>query len=107
MSDKKPIAYRLEPVYQPAPGQLSTAAVMQCALTGKFLSGSGGGGMYLAPEIVDEIRRGSMRYDPDPKPAVHHLGAALQTIADEHADVLTPRQTNALYKASRKLWDDT
>jgi hypothetical protein len=36
---------------------------------------------------------------------VHHLGAALQFIADEHADVLTPRQIEALYRAAAKLWD--
>lgn len=37
-------------------------------------------------------------------PKVHHLGAALQGIADEHANVLTPRQIEALYQAAKKLW---
>lgn len=36
---------------------------------------------------------------------VHHLGAALQGIADEHAGILTPRQAKALYEAASKLWD--
>lgn len=38
------------------------------------------------------------------QPKVHHIGAALQGIADEHADILTPRQTEALYQAASKLW---
>lgn len=37
---------------------------------------------------------------------VYHLGAALQGIADERADILTPRQTKALYLAASKLWGD-
>lgn len=61
---EKVIAYRLVPVLPPAPGSLSTAAVMQCALTGEFLSGSGGGGLYLSPKVVDELRRGVLRYAP-------------------------------------------
>lgn len=65
MSDRKPIAYKLVPVYEPPAGGIATAAVMSCALTGRVLSGMGGGGLYLAPEIVDELRRGKLRYVPD------------------------------------------
>lgn len=54
----KIIAYRLEPVYEVPPGRLVTAAVMQCLATGKVLSGSGGGGEYLDPEIVEALRDG-------------------------------------------------
>jgi len=39
------------------------------------------------------------------RPKVHHLGAALQGIADEHADVLTPRQIEALYQAASRVWE--
>lgn len=46
--------------------------------------------------------------DQDQKgPRVYHYGAALQGIADEHADVLTPRQRKALYEAAALLWDRT
>jgi hypothetical protein len=43
---------------------------------------------------------------PVARPKVYHLGAALQQIADEHAEHLTPRQREALYQASSKLWLD-
>ena len=38
---------------------------------------------------------------------VYHLGAALQGIADEHADVLSRRQISALYIAAAFVWDMT
>lgn len=56
MTDRKIIAYRLEPVYEPRSESIGTAAVMTCMATGKMLSGSGGGGSFLAPEIVDVLR---------------------------------------------------
>lgn len=40
------------------------------------------------------------------RPKVHHLGAALQGIADCHADVLNPRQIEALYQSAERLWGD-
>lgn len=51
------IAYRLTPVRAPEPGGIATAAVMTCMATGRVLSGMGGGGTYLAPEVVSAIRR--------------------------------------------------
>lgn len=39
-------------------------------------------------------------------PKVYHVGTALQGIADEHADVLHPRQIEALYQAANYLWDE-
>lgn len=55
---KEPIAYRLTPAYPPEPGSLSTACVMTCMATGKILSGSGGGGAFLAPEVFEMLRGG-------------------------------------------------
>lgn len=49
------IAYRLQPVYATPPGGISTACVMQCAATGRVLSGDGGGGTFLAPEVVEKL----------------------------------------------------
>lgn len=40
-------------------------------------------------------------------PLVHHIGVALQAIADQHADILTPREVEALYEAATLLWDRT
>jgi hypothetical protein len=51
----KTIAYRLERV-KPSKGGIATACVMDCMVTGKMLSGSGGGSEYLAPEVVDILR---------------------------------------------------
>jgi hypothetical protein len=45
------------------------------------------------------------RKSEDAAPRVYHYGAALHGIADEHADVLTPRQRKALYEAGNLLWD--
>lgn len=46
------VAYRLHPVYEIEPGGIATAAVMSCMATGRTLSGMGGGGRFLAPEVV-------------------------------------------------------
>jgi len=51
------IAYRLSPVRETEPGSIATAAVMTCMATGRMLSGMGGGGLYLAPEVVESLRR--------------------------------------------------
>jgi len=51
------IAYRLSPVRETEPGGIATAAVMTCMATGRMLSGMGGGGLYLAPEVVESLRR--------------------------------------------------
>lgn len=50
------IAYRLTPVRETPPGGMATAAVMTCMATGRVLSGMGGGGQYLSPEVVDALR---------------------------------------------------
>jgi hypothetical protein len=42
--------------------------------------------------------------DPNTVPKVHHIGVGLQCIADNHADVLNPREIKTLYIAARKLW---
>lgn len=56
MTDETIIAYRLEPIREPEEGTLATAAVMTCLATGRILSGSGGGGDYLSPSVVDALR---------------------------------------------------
>jgi hypothetical protein len=53
---KKAVAYRLTPVYEVEPGQIATAALINCMATGRMLSGMGGGGEYLAPEVVESLR---------------------------------------------------
>lgn len=50
------IAYRLTPVKELEPGGIGTAAVMTCMASGRLLSGMGGGGMYLAPDVVEALR---------------------------------------------------
>lgn len=50
------IAYRLTAVREIEPGAIATAAVMTCMATGRVLSGMGGGGQYLAPEVVTALR---------------------------------------------------
>jgi CTP-dependent riboflavin kinase len=52
----KIIAYRLEPVYEIAPGNIATAAVMTCMVTGEYLSGMGGGGDYISPKVYSRLR---------------------------------------------------
>jgi len=63
-----PIAYRLQPVYETEPGGIANAAVMSCTATGRVLSGMGGGGRFLAPEVVKALedgRRGRVICDAD------------------------------------------
>ena len=56
MTEENIIAYRLEPVREPAEPTIMTAAVMTCIATGRTLSGMGGGGDHLSPAIVDALR---------------------------------------------------
>lgn len=51
----KAIAYRLEPV-QPSMGGMATACMMYCGVTGLALSGSGGGGNYISPEVWEVLQ---------------------------------------------------
>lgn len=51
------VAYRLVPVQEIQEGGIATAAVMTCMVTGRTLSGMGGGGSFIAPEVVDALRR--------------------------------------------------
>lgn len=50
--------YHVEPVYAPDPKDpigFSTAAMLDCMMTGVNLDTSGGGGMYLSKEAVEMI----------------------------------------------------
>jgi hypothetical protein len=55
---QNPVAYRLTPVYPPEGDSMATACVMQCEATGAFLSGSGGGGVFISPAFYHRIRSG-------------------------------------------------
>lgn len=55
MTTKRPIYYSLYPVYEPKKDTFMNAAVQYCMATGKLLSGMGGGGLALSPEIVDAL----------------------------------------------------
>lgn len=52
---RKIIAYRIEPVREPAPGALMSSAEMRCFATLDLLSASGGGDLYLAPGLVEAL----------------------------------------------------
>lgn len=54
------IGYRLEPVHESQPGSIQTAAVMTCMATGKELSGMGGGGDFISPEVFASLRGGPL-----------------------------------------------
>lgn len=58
MSERKIIAYQLQPVYETPPDEfaMETAALMTCLATGEVLSGMGGGGLFLSPEVVERLR---------------------------------------------------
>jgi len=55
---KKPYAYRLQAIHPVEPGKagLATACVMSCCVSGKMLSGMGGGGSYISPEVYDLLQ---------------------------------------------------
>ncbi len=57
---KKILGYKLVPIYDDNVF-VSNCAMMDCCLTGKNLSGHGGGGMFIDPDIVDKIRRGKIQ----------------------------------------------
>lgn len=54
---KPAYAYRLEPIHPQTGMGFATACVMDCMVTGKMLSGSGGGGHYISPEVYDLLLR--------------------------------------------------
>ena len=51
MRQDKPVAYRVQAVPPLPPGSLATAAIIRCAVSGEILSGSGGGGEFISPEV--------------------------------------------------------
>jgi len=53
----KPYAYRLEAIHPRTDGGFATACVMSCMVSGKMLSGSGGGGSYISPEVYEILLR--------------------------------------------------
>ncbi len=56
MSDKKIIAYKLVPIYEPEVLGMVSACMMQCAVTGQTLSTSGGGPEVISPKVYDKIK---------------------------------------------------
>lgn len=48
------IGYHLTPV-SASEGGISTACMMECMVTGAILSGSGGGGYFISPEVFDML----------------------------------------------------
>jgi len=53
---EKPIAYQVSPVAR-AEGGMGTACMMECMVTGAILSGSGGGGYFISPEVFELLTR--------------------------------------------------
>lgn len=53
---EKPIAYQLSPVDK-TEGSMGTACMMECVVTGAILSGSGGGGYFISPEVFELLTR--------------------------------------------------
>lgn len=51
--EKKIAYYELVPRYEPDAGQIATAAVVTCCLTGKPLSGMGGPKLAIDPELLN------------------------------------------------------
>ncbi len=58
---EKIIAYRLVPVFKPAPGGFATTAMMTCMATEKTVSTSGGGGEIISTEFYDRIKEGEFK----------------------------------------------
>ena len=65
MTERKIVAYRVTPVFEPEPGGVATAAVMICMATGKILDGMGGGGEFIAPDVVNMLRGGGCTITKD------------------------------------------
>jgi hypothetical protein len=56
---KPAYAYRIDPIWPRSSANMgfATAAVMDCMVSGKMLSGSGGGGDYISPEVYELLYR--------------------------------------------------
>lgn len=64
MSERKILAYQLTPVFAPSVEDglvFGTACIMECAATGDVIASSGGGGTYLATDVVDALCSGNLR----------------------------------------------
>jgi len=65
MTERKIVASRVTQVFEPEPGGVATAAVMRCMATGKILDGMGGGGEFIAPDVVNMLRGGGCTITKD------------------------------------------
>lgn len=58
---RKIIAYRFEPVYEPRPGAIQTAAFANCLVTGEVLDTMGGPGEWVSPSFVEMVKRRGLK----------------------------------------------
>jgi hypothetical protein len=56
MSKREIIGYSIRPIYSDDDvGHVMTAALQQCAVTGKMISSMGGGGIAISPEVYERL----------------------------------------------------
>lgn len=60
---RKIIAYRFEPVYEPRPGAIQTAAFAICLVTGEPLDTMGGPAEWVSPSFVALVKRRGVSMD--------------------------------------------
>lgn len=60
---KKIIGYKLVPVYDDPGEFIVNAAVMSCCISGEYLSGHSGGGLFIAPELVEKLQHHEVDHD--------------------------------------------
>ncbi len=63
MTEKIILGYKLVPIYD-NPGEfIVNAAVMSCCISGEYLSGHSGGGMFISPELYKKLQLHKVDHD--------------------------------------------
>lgn len=55
--DKKILGYKLVPIYEIDPREfMVNSAVMSCCISGEYLSGHSGAGLFIAPKLYKKLQ---------------------------------------------------
>ncbi len=59
----KIIGYKLVPIYDDPDEFIVNSAVMSCCISGEYLSGHSGAGLFIAPELYKKLQRHEVDHD--------------------------------------------
>ncbi len=61
--EKKILGYKLVPIYDDPGEFIVNAAVMSCCISGEYLSGHSGAGLFIAPKLYNKLQQHQFDHD--------------------------------------------